>query len=119
MTVKTLGNIIFFSSGDTDEQLLVTLPDGYSIKRAIFNGSAIKPPVDTNYILSGDITFPVVNGMSPNQFNVVMAKNTTASIIIEEFGGKPTVDYFEGGFHPTLIKDGSKEYNLIASEQFK
>lgn len=127
MTETIYGNVIRlnFDANETIGDVNYRLPDGYSYKKILLtisdNISRILNSVSapTNV----ELDFPVVNGMSPCTFNINIAdktKRASLSIVITQFGQKPSTDYFKGTFDPILVtgKDG-EEYKMIPSDQFK
>lgn len=119
MTVNTYGNIIVIDIKAGESATNLTLPDGYTIKSAhvsLSNGS-LATPNGTNIVnVDSKLSFPIVNGKSPNVFRVGLVDSTKSGmvkIMIDHFGARGDSDYFTKAFEPLLIKANGSEYNLI------
>lgn len=125
MQTKITGNSIRITLTEEDNNIVVTLPVGYSYEAFMITGSLninhITP--HCRAIVGAIYHFPVVRSKSPSTFKLLKNDATAeASVLITivKFGQIPDPDYFEQAFEPILVtgSDG-KEYNVIPSDQFK
>lgn len=119
------GNNIRITLAKTEDNIVYTLPDGYSYETFVLTGSQ-----NINYInplckANPGVTyhFPPVRSKSPT--TLTFLKNDTAAtasvvITIVKFGQIPDAHYFDKAFEPILVpgEDGN-EYKVIPSNQFK
>lgn len=120
MTTNVYGNIILVDIKAGESATTLTLPDGYSIEKAhvsLSNGS-LATPNGTNIVnIDSELSFPVVNGKSPNVFRFGLVDSTKSGmvkIMIDRFGSRGDANYFTKAFDPILVSDNSgNEYNLI------
>lgn len=122
-TIK--GNNIRISLTESENNIVYTMPDGYSYEAFLLTGFA-----NINYInplckaVAGTIyNFPPVKSKSPSTITLLKndsATSASALITIIKFGQIPDTKYFEKVFEPILVSgDDGKEYNVIPSDQFK
>lgn len=119
------GNCIRFVLTEADNNIVVTLPDGYSYEAFMLSAS-----LNINYInplckaqQAAIYHFPPVRSKSPititlTKINTSQAASAVISIV--KFGQLPDSHYFDGAFEPILVTgDDGNEYNVIPSDQFK
>ena len=109
----------------TNKRVPITLPDGYSYESIhilyVSNITELVP----YFLIAANNTYhiPPVNSHSPATLNLLvnnLAEVAEIRILIEKFGQIPDVHYFDNAFKPILVTgDDGKEYNVIASDQFK
>lgn len=125
METMIKGNNIRITLAEGDDNILYTLPDGYSYETFLLSGF-----LNINYInpLCKAITgatyhFPPVMCKSPSTLSLLKSNaKATASLVITivKFGQIPDSHYFDRAFEPILITgDDGHEYNVIPSDQFK
>ena len=125
MEVTIKGNGIRIVLAAEEDNILYTLPDGYSYETFLISGM-----LNINYInpickaIQGvTYHFPPVRSKSPTTLKFLKNNATAeASIIITiiKFGQIPDSHYFDSAFEPILITgDDGNEYNVIPSDQFK
>lgn len=130
MTEQVFGNVIHlnnFTKDDfVDNTFTYTLPDGYSLHKIKLVSDMCKFLFADNAFGINDYTFPVVNGKSPAvlPFSILQGVEdfsyAEVIIVIQEFGAEPDNTYFSQTFAPIISKNSAgKEYNLIASTQYK
>lgn len=119
------GNNVRVTLEATEDNIVYTLPDGYSYEALLVTGA-----LNINYInplcraIPGvTYRFPPVRSKSPAtlMFLKTNAKETASFVMsIVKFGQIPDVHYFDNAFKPISVtgEDG-KEYNVIPSDQFK
>ena len=128
MQIDVSGNVIEISIPANElssNDVVAHLPDGYSYRKIFTITSTNVNSIQKGILsTSGRIYhFPVVNGSSPCTFKLRISdvkKFAYIAILIEKFGQKPDIHYFDTAFEPILVtgKDG-EEYNMIPSDQFK
>lgn len=125
MEAKINGNCIRIVLKETDDNIVFTLPDGYSYESILISGF-----VNINYInplckaIQGvTYRFPPIRSKSPTTIKLLKSNaSATASVVITivKFGQIPDSHYFDGVFEPILVTgDDGNEYNVIPSDQFK
>lgn len=125
MTVSIKGNNIRIVLAEGENNIVYTLPDGYSYETflvtAFLNINYINPLCKA--IQGVTYHFPPVRSKSPT--TLTFLKNdaaATASVVITivKFGQIPDAHYFDNAFEPILVtgEDGN-EYKVIPSDQFK
>lgn len=125
MNATINGNNIRITLAAAEDNIVYTMPDGYSYETFLLSGSQ-----NINYInplckANTGVTyhFPPVRSKSPT--TLMLLKNdpkAEASVIITivKFGQIPDSHYFDRAFEPILITgDDGNEYNVIPSDQFK
>lgn len=125
MEVMIKGNNIRITLTSKDNNIVYTMPDGYSYETFLLTGSQ-----NINYInplckAVAGVTyhFPPVNSKSPTTLTLLKndaAAEASANISIVKFGQIPYSHYFDKAFEPILVTgDDGNEYNAIPSDQFK
>lgn len=125
MEVMIKGNNLRITLEKTEDNIVYTLPDGYSYETFMLTGlqniNYINPLCKA--IQGANYHFPPVRSKSPT--TLTFLKNDTAAtasavITIVKFGQIPDAHYFDKAFEPILVtgEDGN-EYNVIPSNQFK
>lgn len=125
MEVMIKGNCIRITLTEAENDIVCTLPDGYSYETFLLAGY-----VNINYInpickaqQGATYHFPPVRSKSPTTLRLLKndaAKAASAIITIVKFGQIPDTNYFDKAFEPILVVgDDGKEYNVIPSDQFK
>ena len=125
METAIKGNNLRIVLTESEDNITVTLPAGYSYETLLITG------IDNiNYInplckaIAGSIyNFPPVKSKSPSTLLLLKDNKTTAAslvVTISKFGQNPDAHYFDKAFEPILVtgEDGN-EYNVIPSDQFK
>lgn len=124
MNVMIKGNCLRIALPEAEDNIVFTMPDGYSYESILISGS-----LNINYINpfckahQGVIYhFPPVRSKSPT--TITLLKNNAsdlASVVITivKFGQIPDSHYFDGIFEPILVTGDGNEYNGIPSDQFK
>lgn len=125
MQAMIKGNNIRITLTAAENNIVYTMPDGYSYETFLLTGSQ-----NINYInplckaIAG-ITyhFPLVRSKSPTTLTLLKqdeAAEASAVITIVKFGQIPNSHYFDTAFEPILVTgDDGNEYNVIPSDQFK
>lgn len=125
MEVSIKGNCLRIVLTETEDNILFTMPDGYSYETFMVTGY-----ININYVnpvckvITGAIYhFPPVRSKSPTTMRLLkLNASDKASILITiiKFGQIPDSHYFDAAFEPILVKgDDGNEYNVIPSNQFK
>lgn len=125
MTATIQGNNIRITLTAAENNIVYTMPDGYSYETFIITGF-----LNINYInplckavLGVTYHFPPVRSKSPTTLMFLKTDaKAEASIIITivKFGQIPNSHYFDKAFEPILVTgDDGNEYNVIPSDQFK
>lgn len=125
MQAMIKGNCIRITLTKTDDNIVYTLPDGYSYETflitAFLNINYINPLCKA--IQGTTYRFPPVRSKSPTTLRLLKSNaEAEASVVITiiKFGQIPDSHYFDKAFEPILVtgEDGN-EYNVIPSDQFK
>lgn len=125
MEAKINGNCIRITLKAEDNDIVFTMPDGYSYETFLVTGS-----VNINYInplckaIPGvSYTFPPIRSKSPTTLRFLKTNASDAAsliITIAKFGQIPDSHYFDAAFEPIIVTgDDGNEYNVIPSDQFK
>lgn len=119
------GNCLRIELAADENNMLFTLPDGYS-----YESFMLTEANNINYItpncraIQGTIyNFPPIRSKSPATIRLEkrnVASIASVCITITKFGQIPDAHYFDNAFDPILVtgEDGN-EYNAIPSDQFK
>lgn len=125
MTSEIRGNNIRITLAAADNNIVYTMPDGYSYETILVCGFT-----NINYInpvckvQQGIIyNFPPIRSKSPTTLKLLKNNEAAeASLVISiiKFGQIPDSHYFDKAFEPILVtgEDGN-EYKVIPSDQFK
>lgn len=125
MEAKIKGNCIRIVLTEAENNIVFTMPDGYSYETFLLTGSDninyINPLCKAN---PGVIYhFPPVRSKSPTTITLLknnVSNAASALITIIKFGQIPDSHYFDAAFEPILVTgDDGNEYNVIPSDQFK
>ncbi len=125
MEAMIQGNSVRITLTEADDDIVVTLPDGYSYESLVVTGA-----LNINYIapfcksVRGAIyRFPPVRSKSPSTMRILKENASAAASIvltITKFGQIPDAHYFDAAFEPILVTgDDGNEYPVIPSDQFK
>lgn len=125
MEAVVRGNCIRITLTEADNDIVYTLPDGYSYESFLLTGF-----LNINYInyqckaYQGVLYhFPPVRSKSPTTIKLLKnnaSATASALITIVKFGQIPDSHYFDGVFEPILVTDDDgNEYKCIPSNQFK
>lgn len=125
MNASIKGNNIRIELAASENNIVYTMPDGYSYETFLLTGS-----LNVNYInplckaIDGvTYHFPPVSSKSPSTVTFLKkdaAAEASAVITIVKFGQIPNSHYFDKAFEPILVTgDDGNEYNVIPSDQFK
>lgn len=124
MDVMINGNNIRITLAEAEDNIVYTLPVGYSYETFLLTGiqniNYINPLCKANTGVT--YHFPPVRSKSPATLTFLKtdsAATASAVITIVKFGQIPDAHYFDKAFEPILVtgEDGN-EYNVIPSDQF-
>lgn len=125
MEAKINGNCIRITLTAAENNIVFTMPDGYSYETFLLTGiqniNYINPMCKANQCVI--YHFPPVRSKSPS--TITLLKNdasavASAVITIVKFGQIPDRHYFDAAFEPILVTgDDGNKYNVIPSDQFK
>lgn len=119
------GNSIRITLTAKDDNIVFTMPDGYSYETFLITGF-----ININYInpvckavVGAAYHFPPVRSKSPTTLTI-LKNNASAEasllITILKFGQIPDSHYFDATFKPILVTgDDGNKYHVIPSDQFK
>lgn len=119
------GNNVRITLTAEDNNIVYTMPDGYSYETLLVTGSLninyFNPLCKSNQGVT--YHFPPVRSKSPTTLKFLKLNATaeaSLAITIVKFGQIPDPHYFDKAFEPILVtgNDG-KEYKVIPSDQFK
>lgn len=122
-TVK--GNSIRITLTATENNIVYTMPDGYSYEAFLLTGFLNINYINTICKAIAGVTyhFPPVRSKSPTTLTLLKSNasaEASALITIVKFGQIPNSHYFDKPFEPILVTgDDGNEYNVIPSDQFK
>lgn len=119
------GNCIRITLTEAENNILFTMPDGYSYETFLLTGCQNINYI--NYLCKANqgvmYHFPPVRSKSPTTIKLLKNDASTeasALITIVKFGQIPDSHYFDAAFEPILVTgDDGNEYNVIPSDQFK
>lgn len=125
MAIEIKGNNIRITLAAEENNIVYTLPDGYSYETFLLTGyqniNYINPICKA--ITGATYHFPPVRSKSPATLTLLKndaAATASAVIQIVKFGQIPDSHYFDTAFEPILVTgDDGNEYNVIPSDQFK
>lgn len=125
MQVMINGNNIRILLTASEDNIVCTLPDGYSYEEflvsAFLNINYVNPLCKAKEGVT--YRFPPVRSKSPSTFTLLKSHATAeASIVITivKFGQIPDAHYFDKAFKPILVTgDDGNKYNVIPADQFK
>lgn len=122
MNTMIKGNCVRITLTEAEDNIVFTMPDGYSYETFLLTGFQNINPACKAY--QGAIyNFPPIRSKSPS--TITLLKNDTSAvasalITIIKFGQLPDSHYFDKAFEPILVTgDDGNEYNVIPSDQFK
>lgn len=125
MNATINGNNIRITLDAADNNIIYTLPDGYSYETILVNAF-----LNINYfnpickaVVGVTYHFPPVRSKSPITLKFLKTNaSEPASIVITivKFGQIPDSHYFDKAFEPILVTgDDGNKYKVIPSNQFK
>lgn len=125
MEATVNGNNIRITLKAEENNVVYTMPDGYSYETFLLTGSKninyINPICKANQGVT--YHFPPVRSTSPTTLTFLKndaAAEASAVITIVKFGQIPNSHYFDKAFEPILVTgDDGNEYKVIPSDQFK